>query len=115
MSSCVISAPYDALSIHKAIGLAPELLLGRYAVSPPQDKTSRLAIHEQKLGDEMKGILASARDGHRGELANQLLLPRSLPYVEAIGHRMAWEAAKDAGVASPGVPGMRDRNWCRAV
>ncbi|EKM52307.1 uncharacterized protein PHACADRAFT_164229 [Phanerochaete carnosa HHB-10118-sp] len=81
--------------------LAPELLLGRYTVPPSQDKNSRLAIHEQRLFDEMKAILVDARGKHRGALANELLLPRCLPLVEAIGHRMAFEAAKDAAVPAP--------------
>ncbi|KAI0372497.1 acyl-CoA oxidase [Pilatotrama ljubarskyi] len=94
----VAIAEGDVLAL--CLRLAPELLLGRYSVYPSQDTNSRLAIHEEKLSEELKGILkvASARGGHRGDLANQLLLPRSLPYVEAIGHRMAWEAARDAGV-----------------
>lgn len=65
------------------------------------DPNCRLAVHEKHLWDEMKDILRSTRDKHRSELANQLLLPRCLPLVEAIGHRMAFEAARGAGVPEP--------------
>ncbi|KAI0827408.1 acyl-CoA oxidase [Trametes gibbosa] len=99
----VAIAEGDVLAL--SLRLAPELLLGRYDVPTSQNPTSRLAVHEQKLGAELKGIITAAaaqnKGGHRSELANQLLLPRCLPYVEAIGHRMAYEAASDAGVAAP--------------
>jgi hypothetical protein len=35
---------------------------------------------------------------HRGQQFNRHLLPRCRPLVEAIGRRMAYEAARDAGV-----------------
>ncbi|KAI0634238.1 acyl-CoA oxidase [Trametes polyzona] len=99
----VAIAEGDVLAL--SLRLAPELLLERYSVPPSDDPTSRLAIHEQKLGAELKAIIAAASTkgpgGHRSELANALLLPRCLPYVEAIGHRMAHEAAVAAGVPAP--------------
>ena len=35
---------------------------------------------------------------HRGQEFNRHILPRCRPLVEVIGHRMAYEAARDAGV-----------------
>lgn len=35
---------------------------------------------------------------HRGQDFNRHILPRCRPLIEAIGHRMAYEAARDAGV-----------------
>lgn len=81
--------------------LAPELLLGRYTVPAAQDPQSRLAVHEARLFAEARALLAAVRGKHRGALANALLLPRCVPLVEAVGHRMAAEAARDAGVPAP--------------
>ncbi|KAI0735596.1 acyl-CoA oxidase [Earliella scabrosa] len=91
----------DVLAL--CIRLAPELLLGRYRIPTSQHPTSRLALHERRLTDELQAIIASAsvNGGHRGPDVSRLLLPRCMPYIEAIGHRMAYEAATDAGVALP--------------
>lgn len=37
-------------------------------------------------------------EGHRGQDFNRHILPRCRPLIEAIGHRMAYEAARDTGV-----------------
>ncbi|KAL1948493.1 hypothetical protein VTO73DRAFT_12568 [Trametes versicolor] len=99
----VAIAEGDVLAL--CLRLAPELLLGRYSIPASENPSSRLAVHEEKLGVELKAIIAAASahdgNGHRSELANQLLLPRCLPYVEAIGHRMAFEAATAAAVPTP--------------
>ncbi|EKM52531.1 uncharacterized protein PHACADRAFT_198586 [Phanerochaete carnosa HHB-10118-sp] len=49
----------------------------------------------------LAAILAAVRGEYRGARANELLLPRCLPFVEAIGHRMEFEAATNAGVSAP--------------
>ena len=46
-------------------------------------------------------IFHESGEHHRGDFFNRMLLPRSLPLVEAIGHRMAFEAAICAGVPEP--------------
>jgi acyl-CoA oxidase len=83
------------------IGLASELLLGRYAVPPPRNPSSPLALHERGIFTEMQDILKSMGGKYRSEEFNRLLLPRSTALVQAIGHRMAYEAAISAGVHAP--------------
>lgn len=78
-------------------GLATELLQGRYSVPTARDPTSLLARHEQGLFEEKRAILASCPH-HRSEAVNRMILPSCLPLVEAIGHRMAYEAAVAEGV-----------------
>ena len=79
-------------------GLVSELLLGRYSVPEPVDGDSWLAKHERGLFEEAQSLAVSFRDGHRGEQFNRTILPRCQPLVEAIGHRMAYEAASTQGV-----------------
>ncbi|PLB46467.1 acyl-CoA dehydrogenase NM domain-like protein [Aspergillus steynii IBT 23096] len=83
-----------------AIRLASELLLGRYQLSPPQNPTSLVAQHEQGLFAEATGYLHSIGGFHRSEKFNRNILPLSLPLVQAIGHRIALEAAQSAGIDS---------------
>ncbi len=65
---------------------------------PPADSTSLLARHEAGLFDEARGIMASIGTGHRSQGFNRHILPLCQPLVEAIGHRMAYEAAVKAKV-----------------
>ncbi|CDM35884.1 hypothetical protein DTO013E5_5396 [Penicillium roqueforti] len=82
-----------------AIRLASELLLGRYQMPPPNDSTSPIARHEASLFSEARDLLQQGAKGiHRSERFNRDILPLALPLVEAIGHRMAYEAAIDANV-----------------
>lgn len=82
-------------------GLAPELLLRRYTIPASQNPNNLLSQHEQGLLEEMTSILQDSGEHHRGDFFNRMLLPRSLPLVEAIGHRMALEAAIRSGVPEP--------------
>ncbi|KAF7289006.1 Acyl-CoA dehydrogenase NM domain-like protein [Mycena indigotica] len=82
------------------IRLATEYLLGRYALPPPRYPDSPLAKHEKGIYDEMRDILVALGSDHRSAAFNSALLPRSVPLVLAIGQRMAYEAALDAGVDS---------------
>ncbi|KAL3442897.1 hypothetical protein BJX65DRAFT_312357 [Aspergillus insuetus] len=81
-----------------AIRLASELLLGRYQVPPPKDPNSFLARHEAALFSEGREYLQRMGGTHRSEEFNRNILPISLPLVQAIGHRMAYEAALEAGI-----------------
>ncbi|KAH8422380.1 putative acyl-CoA oxidase [Aspergillus melleus] len=81
-----------------AIRLASELLLGRYQLSPPQSPTSLVAQHESGLFTEAREYLLSIGGFHRSEKFNRNILPLSLPLVQAVGHRMALEAAQNAGI-----------------
>ncbi|KAF7289009.1 Acyl-CoA dehydrogenase NM domain-like protein [Mycena indigotica] len=82
------------------IRLATEYLLGRYALPPPRYPDSPLAKHEKGIYDEMRDILVALGSDHRSAAFNSALLPRSVPLVLAIGQRMAYEAALEAGVHS---------------
>ncbi|KLO06946.1 acyl-CoA dehydrogenase NM domain-like protein [Schizopora paradoxa] len=91
-----------------SIRLASELLLGRYALPKPRYPHCLLAQHEAGLFAECHSLLSSISAGgsggesnHRGDAFNRLILPQARPLVEAIGHRMAYEAALDAGVDAP--------------
>ncbi|CAG8100244.1 unnamed protein product [Penicillium salamii] len=82
-----------------AIRLASELLIGRYKLPPPRSPTSIIAQHETGLFSEAKSLLQhSAQGNHRSESFNRNILPLCLPLVEAIGYRMAFEAAQEANV-----------------
>ncbi|KAI0633864.1 acyl-CoA dehydrogenase NM domain-like protein [Trametes polyzona] len=80
-----------------AIRLVNELLLGRYRMPPPANRESLLARHEAGLFAELQGIIKSAPH-HRAAEVNKLILPLCQPMMEAIGHRMAYEAAVAQGV-----------------
>lgn len=82
----------------QCVGLASELLIGRYEMPTPADPTSLLARHEAGLFEEARQIMASLGSGHRSQGFNRLILPLCQPLVEAIGHRMAYEAAMKAKV-----------------
>lgn len=79
-------------------GLAPELILGRYALPSPSQPESYLSRHEIGVLNECRALLAELGGKHRTAEFNNLVLPRCLPLVEAIGFRMAWEAALSHGV-----------------
>ncbi|OQD95975.1 hypothetical protein PENVUL_c100G04078 [Penicillium vulpinum] len=84
-----------------AIRLASELLIGRYQMPPPKDPNSPISRHETSLISEGKALLQqSAKGMHRSERFNRDILPLALPLVEAIGYRMAFEAAKEANIDS---------------
>lgn len=57
-----------------------------------------LAKHELGPLTEARRKLDSIGREHRNMAANNLLLPRCRPLVEAIGYRVAYEAAKAAGI-----------------
>ncbi|KAJ0413496.1 hypothetical protein BJY00DRAFT_296816 [Aspergillus carlsbadensis] len=81
-----------------AIRLASELLLGRYSVPPPKDLDNPLAQHEAALFAEGQQHLQQMGGTHRSEEFNRHILPVSLPLVQAVGHRMAYEASLEAGI-----------------
>ncbi|TCD65983.1 hypothetical protein EIP91_001930 [Steccherinum ochraceum] len=81
-----------------SIRLITELLQDRYALPAPRDPTSVLAQHETHLFISKCAIMASSPIS-RSDTTNRLILPHCQPLVEAIGHRMAYEAAVSAGVS----------------
>jgi acyl-CoA oxidase len=66
-------------------------------IPSPIDPQSLLARHEAGLFEENRAILTSS-SSHRGQDVNRLVLPQCQPIMEAIGHRMAYDAAVAAGV-----------------
>jgi len=90
--------PFHRTILHT--GLTSELLLGRYAFEPPRYPDSLLAQHEKGLFSELRGALAAA-PSHRSAAYDREILPRSLPLIEAIGHRISYDAARAAQVDGP--------------
>lgn len=78
-------------------GLATELLLGRYSLPAAQRPDCLLAKHEARFVAELVDRLKNST-GHRGDQYNRYVLPQCRQMVLAIGQRMAYEAALDAGV-----------------
>jgi hypothetical protein len=81
-------------------GLASELLLGRYALEPPRYPDSLLAQHENGLFSELRASLSAARS-HRSAAYDREILPRSLSLIQAIGHRISYDAARASQVDGP--------------
>ena len=63
----------------------------------PRHPECLLARHELGIWETCREIAGSLGD-HRGTTFNEKILPMCQPLIEAIGHRMAYEAALDAGV-----------------
>ena len=88
------------MPFHRVIGLASELLLGRYEFEPSGYPDSLLAQHENGIFSELRAVLAIA-PSHRSSAYDQEILPRSLSIIEAIGHRMSYDAARAAAIDAP--------------
>ena len=69
------------------------MALGRYSPSPAVNPGSLLVQHEKGLLQEFRTELRAAEGQHRNTAVNQKLMPRCLQLVEAVGDRMAHEAA----------------------
>ncbi|KAI0259534.1 acyl-CoA dehydrogenase NM domain-like protein [Gloeopeniophorella convolvens] len=91
----VAIAEGDLLGI--SIRLASELLLGRYSLPPSTHPDSLLAQHEAGLFVDLRAQLA-AMTHHRSAAYDRVILPESLPLVQALGQRLAHDAARAAGV-----------------
>jgi len=85
---------------NRTTGLTSELLLGRYALEPPRYPDSLLAQHEKGLFSELHASLATA-PSHRSAAYDREILPRSLSLIQAIGHRIAYDAARASRVDGP--------------
>ncbi|KAF9024103.1 acyl-CoA oxidase [Hymenopellis radicata] len=90
----IVIAEGDILVL--CIRLAAELLLGRYGVPATTNPNSLLARHEKGVFEECRAL--AKKYGHRSQQFADYILPRSKDLVEAIGHRMAYDAAVDQGV-----------------
>ncbi|VDB99855.1 unnamed protein product [Peniophora sp. CBMAI 1063] len=91
----VIVAEGDVLVL--CIRLTMELLLGKYRLPPSTHPESALAQHEAALFAELSSILSTASH-HRDPEVSRRILPHCQTFVGAIGDRMAYDAALDAGV-----------------
>ncbi|VUC36573.1 unnamed protein product [Clonostachys rosea] len=83
------------------IRLASEILGEKYRLPEALDSSSLLATREMRAMTEAKKKLSEmgGYKAHRSADYNRHILPRSRPLIESIGHRMAYEAAKEAGVS----------------
>ncbi|KAJ7822923.1 acyl-CoA dehydrogenase NM domain-like protein [Mycena leptocephala] len=84
-------------SLVLSIRLATEILIGRYSMIPSTDNESLLARHEA-------GVFASCRErisrmsNHRSADFARFILPQAMRLVQALGHRIAYDAAISLGV-----------------
>ena len=76
------------------------MLQGRYKVPAARDQKSLLARREAGIFEENRAVVASSAH-HRGSEVNKLVLPQCQAIIEAMGHRMAYDAAVAAGVQQP--------------
>ncbi|TFK53968.1 acyl-CoA oxidase [Heliocybe sulcata] len=79
-----------------SIRLVSELLLNRYSLPTPKDDTSLLGRYEIGIFDHLRSAIHTSN--HRSSEFASLVLPKCLNMAEAIGHRMAYEAALSQGV-----------------
>ena len=81
--------------------LTAEILRGRISLPPSRHPECLLAKHETGLLDECRKIFLRSNSQYQSEEYNSLILPLSLPLVESIGYRMAYEAALEAKIHQP--------------
>ena len=83
------------------IGFVSELLGNKLEIPQAQNSTSRLAQREEKLMSDMKSSLEAIGGyrEHRGPAFDRHILPRCRLLAEAIGNRMAYEAAQTSGLS----------------
>jgi len=76
-----------------------EILFGRCTLPPSSDSESLLARYEAGLFLELLDIFRSIAGEDRLEQINRKILPRCQPFIEAVGNRMAYDAARSQGIA----------------
>jgi acyl-CoA oxidase len=77
-----------------------ELLIGRIEAPSPSDSDSIVFKHESSMIDEMRQFIPNTLKAHRMAEIEAKLIPHAQPLIEAIGHRMAYEAAVNAKLDS---------------
>jgi acyl-CoA oxidase len=92
---CVI-AEGDILAL--CIRLFSQLIRKQYQVIVPESSSSILAHRATELLDRYSTLARNLRAGHRGEGFNQLLLPHAEETIAAIGHALAYDSARRAGI-----------------
>ena len=73
-----------------------ELLLGRLEAPPTSNPGSMLYRHEQSLISNLRTVVPAS--GHRNPETEAIILPQCQGLIEAIGHRMAYDAAVEDGL-----------------
>ncbi|KAF9076253.1 acyl-CoA dehydrogenase NM domain-like protein [Rhodocollybia butyracea] len=94
-----------------SVRLAIELGLDRYVLPQSKYPDNLLARHERYLMKELKEALQATTHNHRGGDVDRQILPKCQALIEAIGHRMAHDAAVEAGV----MPELTDLYVCSVV
>ncbi|KAJ7078065.1 acyl-CoA dehydrogenase NM domain-like protein [Mycena epipterygia] len=84
-------------SLVLSIRLATEILLNRYSMIPSADSDSLLAKHEIGVFNSCRDRLAQM-PSHRSADFGRFILPQAIRLVEALGHRIAYDAAVSLGV-----------------
>ncbi|KAF8992117.1 acyl-CoA dehydrogenase NM domain-like protein [Cyathus striatus] len=80
-----------------SIRLVADIIMGKYELPPAADASSLLAKHEAALISECREAMLSQSDSADMNAAfNKHVLPSCQKIVEAIGHRIAYEAAIEA-------------------
>lgn len=78
-------------------GFASELLLGKYTLPATTNPTSLLAQHEAGLFKELRALI-SIMPHHYSPAFDRSILPECMNLIQAIGHRMAYDAAIARGM-----------------
>ncbi|KAL4882147.1 hypothetical protein BJY04DRAFT_227356 [Aspergillus karnatakaensis] len=80
------------------IRLTSDILHGKIIIPPPLDPKALLSQHEAILLREAASLLQKCGNDFRSPASNRYILPLCQTLVEAIGHRMAYEAARAANI-----------------
>ncbi|KHO01645.1 Acyl-CoA dehydrogenase/oxidase [Metarhizium album ARSEF 1941] len=83
--------------------LVLELLLGRCSIPKARNPTSLLARHEYGVWREAAGqakAIMGTEGSNRNELLDAMILLRCRKLVQAVGHRMAYEAALESSTVT---------------
>jgi len=82
-----------------SIRFAVDLALGRVAPPPSSNPKGRLACHEADVISQVRSRLRKGGPGsHRSPEVEAAILPLCVPLIQAVGHRMAYDAAIEASV-----------------
>ncbi|KAF9478467.1 acyl-CoA dehydrogenase NM domain-like protein [Pholiota conissans] len=81
-----------------SVRFAVEILIGRIKLPKSRYPDSLLSRHETSIFQELRGALSTRFKHHRDPEFQALVLPQCQALIEAVGHRMAYDAAIADGV-----------------
>ncbi|KAF9478470.1 hypothetical protein BDN70DRAFT_808726 [Pholiota conissans] len=81
-----------------SVRFAVEILIGRIKLPKSRYPDSLLARHEASIFQELRDALATRFKHHRDPEFQALVLPQCQGLIEAVGHRMAYDAAVADGL-----------------